>query len=482
MADDSAADDAPLTFSVKSSNDAKYTITMPASSTVSALKEKLSTKDFADLPVERQRLIYSGRVLKDADTLGSYKIKEGNTVHLVKGAASNQRQNPANQGAAAVPSVPANLSAGTGNDPLAGLTGARYAGFAQLPGQGMFGPDGGMGPPPDPEDMIRMLQNPQFASTLNEALSNPQLIDTMIQQNPVLREMGPQVRQMMQTPEFRRMMTDPEQLRSMMQMQRMFGGGGGGMGGLGGAGGNAAFPAPGATDTTQGDQAGQQPSQGATQRQQPPAMPFGGLFGQAMNPQQGQGQAANPFAALFNPAMFGNNPSQTPAAASSTAQGAAAGQDTTASNQQQQGQTQTQDQTSQQPSQQQQPPDPFAAAAPLFQNPQFMNHFLNSLGGNLTPGNNTSTDPQNPPQNPFASLFNPFAAGGAGGGGGGGLGGFGAPQAQNPPDTRPPEERFETQLGQLNEMGFYEFERNVEALRRTGGSVQGAIEYLLSHP
>lgn len=72
-----------------------------------------------------------------------------------------------------------------------------------------------------------MLQNPQFASTLNEALSNPQLIDMMIQQNPLLRDMGPQVRQMMQSPEFRRMMTDPEQMRSMMQMQRMFGGGAG---------------------------------------------------------------------------------------------------------------------------------------------------------------------------------------------------------------------------------------------------------------
>ena len=144
MADENAAEDVPLTFNVKSSNDAKYTITMPSSATVSALKEKLSTKDYADLPAERQRLIYSGRVLKDADTLGSYKIKEGNTVHLVKGAASNQRQNPANQGSSAVPSVPTNLSAGTGNDPLAGLTGARYAGFAQLPGQGMFGPDGGV--------------------------------------------------------------------------------------------------------------------------------------------------------------------------------------------------------------------------------------------------------------------------------------------------------------------------------------------------
>ena len=146
MADDSAADDAPITFNVKSSNDAKYTITIAASSTVSALKEKLSSKDYADLPVERQRLIYSGRVLKDADTLGSYKIKEGNTVHLVRSAASNQRQNPANEGAAAVPNLPANLSAGTGNNPLAGLTGARYAGFAQLPSQDMFGPDGGVSP------------------------------------------------------------------------------------------------------------------------------------------------------------------------------------------------------------------------------------------------------------------------------------------------------------------------------------------------
>jgi ubiquilin len=28
-------------------------------------------------------------------------------------------------------------------------------------------------------------------------------------------------------------------------------------------------------------------------------------------------------------------------------------------------------------------------------------------------------------------------------------------------------------------MGFYEFDRNVSALRRSGGNVQGAIEFLL---
>lgn len=150
-----AADEAPITFNIKSSSDAKYVLTLPASTTILDLKTKLSGSDYADLPTERQRLIYSGRVLKDPDTLGSYKIKDGHTVHLVKGAASNVRQNPSNQGSSATSGagtgstpaatgVPTNIAAGTGNNPLAGLTGARYAGFAQLPGAGMFGPDGGV--------------------------------------------------------------------------------------------------------------------------------------------------------------------------------------------------------------------------------------------------------------------------------------------------------------------------------------------------
>lgn len=155
MADDAATvDETPITFHVKSSSDAKYVLTVPLTITVLDLKQKLSSSEYADIAPERQRLIYSGRVLKDPDTLASYKIKEGNTVHLVKGAASNQRQNPATSGSNTTPGgnssttastgVPTNIAAGTGNNPLAGLTGARYAGFAQLPGAGMFGPDGGV--------------------------------------------------------------------------------------------------------------------------------------------------------------------------------------------------------------------------------------------------------------------------------------------------------------------------------------------------
>ena len=158
MADDAttSAEEAPITFSIKASNDAKYTLTLPLSTPILELKEKLAGPEYADTPVERQRLIYSGRVLKDNDTLAAYKIKDGHTVHLVKSAASNQRQaqSAANTststtstgggGQQAARAIPTNLAAGTGNNPLAGLTGARYAGFAQLPGAGLFGPDGGV--------------------------------------------------------------------------------------------------------------------------------------------------------------------------------------------------------------------------------------------------------------------------------------------------------------------------------------------------
>jgi ubiquilin len=152
----SAGDDQQITFSVKASNDQKYVLTLPASTTVGELKEKLSSNEYADIPVERLRLIYSGRVLKDPDTLAGTKIKDGHTIHLVKGAASNARQNPAAQSSSAsaragsspppASNVPTNIAAGTGNNPLAGLTGARYAGFHGLPSASMFGPDGGVSP------------------------------------------------------------------------------------------------------------------------------------------------------------------------------------------------------------------------------------------------------------------------------------------------------------------------------------------------
>ncbi|KAJ6183477.1 hypothetical protein N7485_002119 [Penicillium canescens] len=446
MADETAAtEEAPITFTVKSSTDAKYSLTLPLTTLVSDLKQKLSTSEYADTPRRASALDLLG---SDNETLETYKIKDGHTIHLVKSAQSNQqRQNAAAQpttAATGTPSpaaagVPTNLAAGTGNNPLAGLTGARYAGFAQLPGAGLFGPDGGMGPPPDSESMLNMLENPQFQSSINEALQNPAMIDMMIQQNPMLRDMGPGVRQMFESPEFRRMLTDPNSIRQMMQMQRAMGGGG--MGG-----GESAFPAPGVTNTTapenQGSQQNAPDNPFGQMPQNPLGNPFSALFGAGGNPfgapspaatgttqpegtqgttdrsaTEGQNQQAqNPFASLLNPALFGN---------------AGAGQGGM---------------------------NPFNPQQnPFLRDPALLSQMMQGMGGQGGEGAGA---------NPLAAML-----------GGGGFGGFGAPQ---PSDNRPPEERYADQLRQLNDMGFFEFERNIEALRRSGGSVQGAVEYLLS--
>ena len=259
-----------------------------------------------------------------------------------------------------------------------------------------------MGAPPDEDAIAAMLENPNMQQTLSEALSNPQMIDMMIQNTPALRN-NPQAGEMLNSPEFRRMMTNPQALRQAAQLRRAFGGGAGGAG---------AFPAPGVTDTTESAQGGSNAA-----GSQEPINPF--TFG------AGGAGATNPFAQLF-----GGIP---------TAGGAAGGPAGGAANAQ----------------------NPFAS---LFGG-EGANPFLQGL----------------PPMTPErmqqlsellrnGSMNDPFGAGV-----------FGQAGAPPPPaDTRPPEERYADQLRQLNDMGFFDFDRNVEALRRSGGSVQGAIEQLLN--
>ena len=466
MADASVPEDNSVTFHVKSAGGAKYTLTLPLSTTAVDLKNKLATEEYANVPATAQRLIYSGKVLKDGDTLATHSVKEGNTMHLVKSAPSNQRQQPASQqpttnaatdSANPIPQgvagVPQNLASGTGNDPLAGLTGARYAGFTQLPSASMFQN------PPTQEDMIRQLQDPNFAQMMREAMNNPQFVDMMINSHPQLRAMGPQARQVLQSDHFRRMMTDPEQIRTMMQMQQMFGGGG-----MGGMGGQGAFPAPGATTTSDTPDAQNQTQQ---QGSPPPnpfaafganqgANPFGSMFGlpppsqndqqagatthndnNTSNPQNPQSPPTNPFAALFNPAMLGGQQLQ---------QGGEVGNANDPNN----------------PQQNPLANNPLLANNPFLQNPEAMRNLMQAMGGGAGGGQ-------------VPNWMDMLGAGGAGGAAG--AGGFGGP-----PDNRPPEERYAHQLRQLNEMGFHDFDRNIQALSRSGGDVNGALEYLFSQP
>ncbi|AEO53329.1 hypothetical protein MYCTH_2294490 [Thermothelomyces thermophilus ATCC 42464] len=445
MADNNeTGSDAQITFKVKSSNDKTHTITMDESATVLDLKNKLAGADFEDIPADRQRLIYSGRIMKDSDALSVYKIKNMNTIHMVKSARSNAQ--PAASGSSSTPTpaaVPQNMAAGSvAGDPLAGLTGARFAGHANLPSADLFGADGGMGAPPSEDQLADMLSNPMIAQTMNEALNNPNFIDMMIRTNPALAAM-PNAREMLQSPYFRNMMTNPEAIRMAARMRRVLQGGGG-----------SAFPAPGATDNTPADAPGS--GNAATtgnnnnNNNNNNDDPLRALFGAAGD--AGNAPSGFPLASLLGmmPPAFGSatpgaagqaapaNPPQSPSSTENRDAPAAGAN------------TQGQAGSTTQPA-----ANPFAA-----------------LFGGAAPGANANNPFGLPPISPealqqMAQLL--------------GLGGAGAAPAA-PPDNRPPEERYAEQLRQLNDMGFYDFDRNVTALRRSGGSVQGAVEYLLSNP
>ena len=74
--------------------------------------------------------------------------------------------------------------------------------------------------PPDEYTIFSMLDNPQVQSSLNEVLQNRAMTDMMIHQNSMLCDMRPAAWQMFESPEFRRMFTDPNSIHQMSQIQR----------------------------------------------------------------------------------------------------------------------------------------------------------------------------------------------------------------------------------------------------------------------
>jgi ubiquilin len=293
--------------------------------------------------------------------------------------------------------------------------------------------------------MAEMLSNPMIAQTMNEALNNPNFVDYMIRSNPTLANM-PNAREMLQSDYFRNMMTNPDAIRMAARMRRMMQGGG-----------DAAFPAPGATDNTPAGAPGTGAAAGNNNNDDPLRALFGAGAG-AGNPFGGD--AANPLASLLGmmppgggfggAGAAGQTPAASnPAAAPSGNRDAPAGGANT----------------------------PGQAGAASAANP------FSALFGNLGAGAGQGAAP-GANANPFGLTPEAMRQMMQGLGGMGGMGGMGMPgaaAAAAPADNRPPEERYAEQLRQLNDMGFFDFDSNVTALRRSGGSVQGAIEHLLGN-
>ncbi|KIR53327.1 ubiquilin [Cryptococcus gattii Ru294] len=387
-----------ITITVKGPQELKLTISISPDKNVAELKELIASK--CDVEKDRQRLIYSGKVLKDEETISSYKIQNGHTIHMVKGAAKPSSSTPAGQ-ASQPPRLPQmGTGLNVGSNPIDNVENIHHglAGFNPFTGvQGLENLN-------DPNAMSNMMQSPEFLRSMSDLMSRPEVVDQIIASNPQLASMGPQIRQMMASPFFRQMMSNPETLRMMMQMQSGMGQGGG-LGGFGGF--NPFAPAAaGANTNTAPNNAGTGPT--------------------------------DPFPNLFAPNAGNANPA---AGGAGTAAAADQAQATNA------------------------PPPPNPSQPNAGQFPPGLAALL-GLGGGM-PGAGTSTAGTNP--NPFGAL-NPALFGGAGS-----L--WGAPPVR---DERPPEEIYATQLGQLNAMGLWDAQKNIRALRTTGGNVEAAIELIFS--
>jgi len=177
------------------------------------------------------------------------------------------------------------------------------------------------------------MNSPQFLQQMSSLMSNPAILDQIIASNPHLAPIAPQVREVFQSEQFRQMMSaallsrvhtnayvhtcifrsNPESLRTVLQMSSMLGerGGGGpfnnpfgGLGALGGAAANS-FPAPGVpstgtptapTSTIPGQQQQQSP-----QNQSGPSPTGGAGIAAPMSPLGGAGL---PPSSLFDPALL----------------------------------------------------------------------------------------------------------------------------------------------------------------------------------
>lgn len=78
-----------ITINIKTSTEGKFTVDVENCEVITVLELKKVIAEKSNIAADQQRLIYSGKVLKDADVLSTYKLDQGHTIHLVKGGGAS---------------------------------------------------------------------------------------------------------------------------------------------------------------------------------------------------------------------------------------------------------------------------------------------------------------------------------------------------------------------------------------------------------
>eukprot|EP00189_Rhodosorus_marinus_P011906 CAMPEP_0184740158 /NCGR_PEP_ID=MMETSP0315-20130426/3163_1 /TAXON_ID=101924 /ORGANISM="Rhodosorus marinus, Strain UTEX LB 2760" /LENGTH=509 /DNA_ID=CAMNT_0027209643 /DNA_START=114 /DNA_END=1643 /DNA_ORIENTATION=+ len=202
-----------MKINIKSSTGDKFTIDVESKTeTISEFKGRLA--ELSSIPKDAQRLIFRGHVLKDNQTIqeliDNHKMEDGHTMHLVRGTMPSG--NADSTGAAATtPGAPGTTpnQAGTAQPGMGGMPDFSNGG-------NMFSPENMMMPNGMTPESLGQLMDSPLMRTLTD---NPELVRQMILSNPQLqqfREQNPEIAQLFNNPETFRQALETMRNPSMM--------------------------------------------------------------------------------------------------------------------------------------------------------------------------------------------------------------------------------------------------------------------------
>ncbi len=206
---DADGDAAPISVNIKGPSGLTLSISISPDASVRKLKEAIAAQR-ADFAADSQRIIYSGKVLKDEQAIKEYNVKDGHTLHMVR-SATRSAPTTGNPQPAAPPAsassagsgnaagagsgsggagsssaaasaeargVPSTFGAGQTftNNPLSALNRADLAGphMANLESSLFQGMGGN---PSDPNFMMTLMQDEGFRQQMRGALARPEVVD-----------------------------------------------------------------------------------------------------------------------------------------------------------------------------------------------------------------------------------------------------------------------------------------------------------------
>ncbi|CRH00005.1 ubiquitin domain-containing protein DSK2, putative [Plasmodium relictum] len=225
-----------INVSFKVTGGKEFTIEIEPNITVLDLKKKCS--EHVDIPVEAQRIIFKGKILKDKESLSTYNVSDGNTMHLVRSAMptkepeeekennknedSNNQNSNSNDNLSDLsdnPLVQMLLQSGTGdmnsfNSDSGNGDNLNFGNFANLLNSngGEFNRD----------TISSLLNNPLARSLLNELSNNPEMLTNLVSNNPILRNtfsQSPIMQPVLENPNLLREFMRPEILRAGLQIE-----------------------------------------------------------------------------------------------------------------------------------------------------------------------------------------------------------------------------------------------------------------------